>query len=209
MRKLSGLPCAASVSSFGFYICTKGFKAWTVLNFCHSALNMMDIIKKNGDHIDTKKLGEMLGCKIVEISALKGDGIEAAAKQAVALAQAKVPAVAKHRFSDAVESALHNISDILQDKIDEKNLRWFSVKVFERDKEIMAGLSLSTSELAHIESIWFNMANIVVSAIVLILVIAAGRSIYKDHKKGVCSSCGCGCSSCKSCHHHMEENKQN
>jgi ferrous iron transport protein B len=117
------------------------------------ALNMMDIIKKNGDHIDTKKLGEMLGCKIVEISALKGDGIEAAAKQAVALAQAKVPAVAKHRFSDAVESALHNISDILQDKIDEKNLRWFSVKVFERDKEIMAGLSLSTSELARIESI--------------------------------------------------------
>lgn len=117
------------------------------------ALNMMDIIKKNGDHIDTKKLGEMLGCKIVEISALKGDGIEAAAKQAVALAQAKVPAVAKHRFSDAVESALHNISDILQDKINEKNLRWFSVKVFERDKEIMAGLSLSTSELASIESI--------------------------------------------------------
>lgn len=117
------------------------------------ALNMMDIIKKNGDHIDTKKLGEMLGCKIVEISALKGDGIEAAAKQAVALAQAKVPAVAKHRFSDAVESALHNISGILQDKIDEKNLRWFSVKVFERDKEIMAGLSLSTSELARIESI--------------------------------------------------------
>lgn len=117
------------------------------------ALNMMDIIKKNGDHIDTKKLGEMLGCKIVEISALKGNGIEAAAKQAVALAQAKVPAVAKHRFSDAVESALHNISDILQDKIDEKNLRWFSVKVFERDKEIMAGLSLSTSELARIESI--------------------------------------------------------
>lgn len=117
------------------------------------ALNMMDIIKKNGDHINTKKLGEMLGCKIVEISALKGDGIEAAAKQAVALAQAKVPAVAKHRFSDAVESALHNISDILQDKIDEKNLRWFSVKVFERDKEIMAGLSLSTSELARIESI--------------------------------------------------------
>lgn len=117
------------------------------------ALNMMDIIKKNGDHIDTKKLGEMLGCKIVEISALKGDGIEDAAKQAVAVAQAKVPTVAKHRFSDAVESALHNISDILQDKIDEKNLRWFSVKVFERDKEIMAGLSLSTSELARIESI--------------------------------------------------------
>ena len=117
------------------------------------ALNMMDIIKKNGDHIDTKKLGEMLGCKIVEISALKGDGIEAAAKQAVALAQAKVPAVAKHRFSDAVESALHNISDILQDKIDEKNLRWFSIKVFERDKEIVAGLSLNTSELDRIESI--------------------------------------------------------
>lgn len=120
------------------------------------ALNMMDVVKKNGDHIDTKKLGDMLGCEIVEISALKGDGIDAAAKRAVALAQKKAPSVQKHQFSDKVESALQALDSVLSGKVNEKSIRWFSVKVFERDKQIMSELSLNPSELQQIESLISN-----------------------------------------------------
>ena len=117
------------------------------------ALNMMDVIKRNGDKIDTKKLAEALGCEVVEISALKGDGIDAAVKCAIALAKEKKALPVKQQFSDTVESALATISAILAGKADAKRIRWFSVKVFERDKQIMSELSLNASELQQTEGL--------------------------------------------------------
>ena len=115
------------------------------------ALNMMDVIRKNGDRIDTKKLGNMLGCEVVEISALKGDGIEEAAKKAVAVAKNKKAVEQKHKFSDQVEIVIRNISEIITNRTDSESLRWYAVKLFERDEEIQQELSLNASDLKEIE----------------------------------------------------------
>ena len=117
------------------------------------ALNMMDIVRKNGDRIHPDKLSEMLGCEVVEISALKGDGIDKAAQQAVALAQKNISITPKHQFSKQVETVLQDITKILNGKVDEQSIRWFAVKVFERDKEIMSNLALNATELQQIESL--------------------------------------------------------
>lgn len=117
------------------------------------ALNMMDIIRKNGDRIDTKKLGEQLGCEVVEISALKGEGIEEAAKRSVAAAQKKSAAASKHHFSKDVENALEEISNILEKNVNSANRRWFAVKAFERDEDILSKVSLGASEKQKLEEI--------------------------------------------------------
>ncbi len=118
-----------------------------------AVLNMMDIIKKNGDRIHTKKLKDALGCEVVEISALKKDGIDAAVKCALELSKKKIPAVPKHLFSDTVESALREIASMLEGRAEKENIRYFAMKAFERDKDMMQHLSLSPSKRERLEEI--------------------------------------------------------
>ena len=105
------------------------------------AVNMMDLVRKNGDQINIKKLAEKLGCQVVEISALKGDGIDKAAQMAVDLAKSgkKTPAV--HNFSDSVERVLDQIEDKLDASVPAEQRRYFAIKLLERDSKITYQLS--------------------------------------------------------------------
>ncbi|MCI8639655.1 MAG: ferrous iron transport protein B [Coprococcus sp.] len=100
------------------------------------AVNMMDVVRKNGDSIDVRKLSEKLGCEVVEISALKNEGIEAASERAVRLAMDKSASAPVHRFGGEVESVLEKIEDQLDYSIPEKQKRFYAVKLFERDDKI-------------------------------------------------------------------------
>ena len=105
------------------------------------AVNMMDLVRKNGDQINIKKLAEKLGCQVVEISALKGNGIDKAAQMAVDLAKSgqKTPAV--HNFSDSVERVLDQIEDKLDASVPAEQRRYFAIKLLERDSKITDQLS--------------------------------------------------------------------
>ncbi len=100
------------------------------------AVNMMDILEKNGDKIHTDKLSKKLGCEVVEISALKGDGIQKAAEKAVALAQKKGAAVPVHEFSEEVEKAIHTVEDKLAFGVAQEQKRFFAIKLLEKDDKI-------------------------------------------------------------------------
>ncbi|GLC79982.1 ferrous iron transport protein B [Lacrimispora brassicae] len=102
------------------------------------AVNMMDIVEKNGDKIHIQKLSQKLGCEVVEISALKGTGIQEAAKRAVALANQKRNAVPVHKFALEVESVLDSIEDKLGNEIPEDQKRFFAIKLLEKDNKIQA-----------------------------------------------------------------------
>ena len=102
------------------------------------AVNMMDIVEKNGDKIHIQKLSQKLGCEVVEISALKGTGIQEAAKRAVALANQKRNAVPVHKFALEVESILDSIEDKLGNEIPEEQKRFFAIKLLEKDNKIQA-----------------------------------------------------------------------
>ena len=115
------------------------------------AVNMMDLVRKNGDKIDVKKLGAELGCEIVEISALKGEGSVAAAEKAIAAAQARRAGELPHVFTGSVEHAIAHIEESIQGKIDDQYLRWYAIKVFERDEKAMADLKLDDALKAHLE----------------------------------------------------------
>lgn len=117
------------------------------------ALNMMDLVQKNGDHIDGKKLGAALGCQVVETSALKGKGSLEAAKAAVALAQKGEMQKKLHTFDDAVEKALSAVEDLIADKVPERQLRWFAIKLFERDEKIVEEVRLAPADREHLEEI--------------------------------------------------------
>jgi len=117
------------------------------------ALNMIDIIRKNGDDIDVKKLSEKLGCKIIETSALKGIGSVDVAKRAIAIAKKNLSTEAKHKFSDLVEESLSNISTLIENKVDTKYLRWYSIKVFEGDSKVLEQLSLDEHTKLQIQNI--------------------------------------------------------
>ena len=97
------------------------------------AVNMIDLVRKNGDTINLDKLGEALGCEVVEMSALKGEGGMAAAEKAVALAQRKHTGELPHVFTGSVEHALAHIEESIQGRVSEGYLRWYAIKVFERD----------------------------------------------------------------------------
>ena len=114
------------------------------------AINMMDVVKKNGDRIDTKRLSEQLGCKIVEISALKGTGIMEAAETAIKAAQGE-RTVPQHTFSGPVEHALAHIEEAVVHGLPEEQQRWYAIKVFERDDKVLAQLNVPADTLAHIE----------------------------------------------------------
>ena len=105
------------------------------------AINMMDLVRKNGDTIDAKALGEKLGCKAIEISALKGEGGLAAADLAIKAAQSKAGAPVQV-FDGTVEKAIAGLEDLLRGKVDDSLLRWYAVKVFERDEKVLAQIDL-------------------------------------------------------------------
>ena len=114
------------------------------------AVNMMDVVEKTGTLINTAELSRALGCKVVEISALKGKGIEEAAEVAVKAAEDKKP-VPKHPFDGAVEHAIAHIEEACVHDMPEEQQRWYAVKIFERDEKVIEKLNLSESTLEHIE----------------------------------------------------------
>ena len=115
------------------------------------AVNMIDLVRKNGDKIDLHKLSRELGCAAVEISALKGEGCRQAAEQAVAAAKAARSGELPHVFTGSVEHAIAHIEESIQGKVDARFLRWYAVKLFERDEKVQAELALDKELLAHIE----------------------------------------------------------
>ncbi len=114
------------------------------------AINMMDVVRKNGDKIRIDELSKHLGCKVVEISALKGTGIFDAAMAAVDAANDE-PLVPKHNFSGVVEHALAHIEEAAIHDMPSEQQRWYAVKIFERDDKVLEKLNLSKSIIDHIE----------------------------------------------------------
>ena len=115
------------------------------------AVNMIDLVRKNGDQIDLNKLGDALGCTVVSMSALKGEGGLEAAEKAVALARTHQAGELPHVFTGSVEHAIAHIEESIQGKVDDRYLRWYAVKVFERDEKVLADLDLSTDLRSHLE----------------------------------------------------------
>ena len=115
------------------------------------AVNMMDIVKKNGDKVHIDAMAEELGCPVVEISALKGSGCIEAAELAVNKANEKKTMMYKHRFQGCVEHALAHIEEAVVHDLPEEQHRWYSVKLFERDEKVIQALQIPAEKLAHIE----------------------------------------------------------
>ncbi len=122
------------------------------------AVNMMDVVRKNGDKIHIKEMEEALGCPVFEISALKGKGCIEAAKAAVELAKNGKPMLYRHRFNSSVEHTLAHIEEAAIHSLPEEKQRWYSVKIFERDSKSIEqlkqveGIEISKEMLAHIEN---------------------------------------------------------
>ena len=115
------------------------------------AVNMMDLVRKNGDKIDLGRLGAAMGCKAVEMSALKGEGCKAAADAAVAAARSGKPADLPKVFTGSVEKAIETIEGLVQGKVESRFVRWYAVKLFERDEKVMAELHLDSATAAQVE----------------------------------------------------------
>lgn len=115
------------------------------------AVNMIDLVRKNGDSIDLEKLSKALGCVCVEISALKGEGGKEAAQKAVELAKNHVHGPRPHVFNGSVEHALAHIEEEIDEIVDITFLRWYAIKLFERDEVVQEELALSEEILAHLE----------------------------------------------------------
>jgi len=115
------------------------------------AVNMIDLVRKNGDKIDLKKLSAELGCQAVEISALKNEGSEKAAQMAKAAAKAGKAVELPHVFTGSVEHAIAHIEESIQGKVDDRFLRWYAVKLFERDDKVQDELKLDKALLDHID----------------------------------------------------------
>ena len=115
------------------------------------AVNMIDIVRKNGDKIDLKKLGEALGCEVMATSALKGEGSQAAALRAAELARGNRAVEAPSVFNGSVEHAIAHIEESIEGKVDKRFLRWYAIKVFERDEKVLGQLKLDGALLQHIE----------------------------------------------------------
>jgi ferrous iron transport protein B len=116
------------------------------------AVNMIDIVRKNGDVIDLKKLGEALGCEGVETSALRGDGSREAVEKAAAIAAApKAAASLPSVFDGSVEHAIAHIEESLEGAVPARYLRWYAIKVFERDEKVLEDLMLAKELKDHLE----------------------------------------------------------
>ena len=116
------------------------------------AVNMIDLVRKNGDKIDLKRLGEALGCEVVEMSALKNEGgMEAAQRAVLAAQEAKDVKELPHVFTGSVEHALAHIEESISGKVESRYLRWYAIKVFERDEKVMEELNLDPALKDHLE----------------------------------------------------------
>ena len=115
------------------------------------AVNMMDVVKKNGDSINIEELSRQLGCKVVEISALKGTGVVEAAEAAVKAARG-TKTVPQHSFNGAVEHAIAHIEEAVVHNLPAEQQRWYAIKIFERDEKVLEQLKLNPDVLAHIEA---------------------------------------------------------
>ncbi|MCR5374686.1 MAG: ferrous iron transporter B, partial [Lachnospiraceae bacterium] len=115
------------------------------------AVNMMDVVRKNGDQININDLATRLGCKVVEISALKGDGIAEAAEIAInaAISGKTVP---QHTFSGPVEHAIAHIEEAVVHDMPEEQQRWYAIKIFERDDKVLASMNIPADKMNHIEN---------------------------------------------------------
>ena len=114
------------------------------------ALNMMDLVRKAGDSINVKELSKQLGCRIVEISALKGDGVQDAARAAIEAAK-NGKTIPQHSFSGPVEHALAHIEEVTVHNLPEEQQRWYAIKIFERDEKVLKQLNVPEDVRAHIE----------------------------------------------------------
>ena len=115
------------------------------------ALNMADLLRKNGDTVDTEKLSRALGCSVIETSALKGEGAKEAAELAVKAAREKKSVELPPVFHGSVEHAIAHIEESIEDKVDPKFVRWYAIKLFERDTKVREELKLSEELLKHID----------------------------------------------------------
>ena len=115
------------------------------------AINMMDVVKKNGDKLNSQDLSRQLGCKVVEISALKGNGVMEAAEAAIQAAKS-AKTVPQHTFSGPVEHALAHIEEAAVHGLPEEQQRWYAIKVFERDDKVLEQLKIAPDTMKHIES---------------------------------------------------------
>lgn len=115
------------------------------------AINMMDLVKKNGDIIDFDKLSSELGCPVVEISALQGKGCREAAEKAMELAMNKKPLRLPSVFTGSVEHAIAHIEESISDKVEDQFVRWYAIKVFERDQDATGALQLEPKLMSHLE----------------------------------------------------------
>ena len=115
------------------------------------AVNMMDIVEKNGDKINTEELSRQLGCKVMEISALKGKGTIEAAEAAIDAAE-NAKTIPMHTFSGAVEHAIAHIEEAAVHGLPEEQQRWYAIKIFERDEKVLEKLSIPANVMAHIEN---------------------------------------------------------
>ena len=115
------------------------------------AINMMDVVKKNGDKINIQQLSKELGCKVVEISALKGSGTMEAAEAAIDAAR-NTKTVPQHTFSGAVEHALAHIEEACLHSLPEEQQRWYAIKIFERDEKVLERINIEKSLYDHIEA---------------------------------------------------------
>ncbi|HPR40386.1 MAG TPA: FeoB small GTPase domain-containing protein, partial [Oscillospiraceae bacterium] len=114
------------------------------------AVNMMDVVEKNGDKINIPELSRELGCRIVEISALKNTGIMEAAEAAIEAAR-NTKTVPMHTFSGAVEHAIAHIEEAALNDVPPERQRWYAIKIFERDEKVLSQLTLNPAVLGHIE----------------------------------------------------------
>ena len=115
------------------------------------AVNMMDLVRKNGDHIDIEKLSKAMGCPVVEISALKNEGIDAAVEKVVELAKNHTHGDVPHVFKGSVEHALAHIEESIENSVDKTYLRWYAIKLFERDEIVQQEVNLPADVMAHVE----------------------------------------------------------
>lgn len=116
------------------------------------AVNMMDLVKKSGDKIDIKKMGEELGCEVVEISALQGKGCKEAAERAIEAAKSGRKHCLPSVFTGSVEHAIAHIEESIHDKVDKEFVRWYAIKAFERDHDATDALQLDPKTLAHLDT---------------------------------------------------------
>lgn len=116
------------------------------------AVNMMDVVEKNGDKINIQGLSKVIGCRVVEISALKGTGIMEAAEAAIAAATSGAITEPTHNFGGTVEHALAHIEEACVHTMPTEQQRWYAIKIFERDEKVLESLKLSDETIAHIET---------------------------------------------------------